>query len=64
MKLGEIVYNENKTYPKMSEWKLCVALNKPEKFQQKFFPHQKFIPLIQGFKTKAEAEQARKELNL
>ena len=64
MKLGEIVYYENKEYPKMSEWKLCTAHNKPEKFQQEFFPDQKFIPHIQGFKTKKEAEQARKELNL
>lgn len=64
MKLGQIVYHENREYPKESEWKLCTALNKPDKFHQKFFPHQKFIPLIEGFKTKAEAEQARKNLNL
>tara|TARA_R110000803_G_scaffold79077_1_gene144530 strand:+ start:5279 stop:5488 length:210 start_codon:yes stop_codon:yes gene_type:complete len=64
MKLGEIVYYENKEYSKMSHWKLCYKHEKPEKFHQQFFPHQKFIPHIQQFKTKKEAEQARKELNL
>jgi len=64
MKLGEIVYYENKEYPKNSEWQLCTALNKPDKFHQEFFPHQKFIVHIQGFKTKKEAEQSRKNLKL